>query len=287
VSHLGTGPVAMFPVGLRAFGRMVGCGVMDSCGQRCGIPRDSAGNRPRAPAGVGSRPVGRTPKHSRLLSTGAATEVRPLEPAQGEPASDKAEPERTLHLLTVGHSTATSGELAGLLEGAGVELVVDVRSVPGSRRHPQFSRAELEVWMPNAGIDYRWEPDLGGFRRTTADSPNVALRHPSFRGYADYMATDRFEQALERLLADASRQEIAVMCAETLWWRCHRRLIADAATLLFGADVRHLSHDGRISTHRLTDGVRLDGRGGIVYDAGQARLDPGASPGSTDWPPSS
>ncbi len=212
--------------------------------------------------------------------------MRPFQPAQAEPAPEKAKAERTLHLLTVGHSTATGDGLAGLLEGAGVELVVDVRSVPGSRHNPQFSRAELEVWMPVAGIDYRWEPDLGGFRRTTADSPNGALRNPSFRGYADYMATEPFRQAFTRLLADASRQEVAVMCAETMWWRCHRRLIADAATLLSGAEVRHLNHGGRTSLHRLTDGVRVDGRGGLVYDAGQARLDAGTSPESIDRPQS-
>lgn len=169
-------------------------------------------------------------------------------------------------LLTVGHGTMSAEELAELLTGAGVELVVDVRSAPGSRLHPQFGRGELEAWLPDAGIGYRWEPDLGGFRRSSASSPNVALRHPSFRGYADYMAMDRFSHALEHVLDDASHQVVAAMCAETLWWRCHRRLIADAATLLFGTEVCHLDHDGRLSAHRLTDGVRLDDQGGLVYD---------------------
>ena len=172
-------------------------------------------------------------------------------------------------LLTIGHGTATESELAGLLLGAGVELVVDVRSVPASRRNPQFSRAQLEVWMPAAGFGYRWEPYLGGFRRRVEDSPNVALRHPSFRAYADYMATAPFRQALTRLLGEASRTVVAIMCAESLWWRCHRRLIADAATLLFGADVLHLGHDGRLQVHRLTDGVRSQPDGGLVYDVWQ------------------
>jgi uncharacterized protein (DUF488 family) len=167
-------------------------------------------------------------------------------------------------------------EFAELLTGAGVELVVDVRSAPGSRRHPHFGRVELEGWLPPAGFGYRWEPDLGGFRRSSANSPNVALRNDSFRGYADYMATDRFSQALAQVLADASRQVLTVMCAETLWWRCHRRLIADAAVLLFAVAVRHLGQDGRLSEHRLTEGVRVDGRGGLVYDAGHPRLDSGA-----------
>ena len=182
-------------------------------------------------------------------------------------------------LLTVGHGTAARDELAGLLQRAGVGLIVDVRSAPGSRRLPQYRRAELEVWMPAAGLGYRWEPDLGGFRRPAAASPNVALRHPSFRAYADYMATESFNQALARVLCEASRQVVAVMCAETLWWRCHRRLIADAATLLFGADVRHLGHGGRLSAHQLTDGVRRDQRGALVYDAAQLRFDTQAPAG--------
>ena len=190
-----------------------------------------------------------------------------------------------LRLLTIGHGTATESELAGLLHGAGVELVVDVRRVPGSRRNPQFGRAQLEVWMPAADLGYRWEPHLGGFRRPVADSPNVALRHPSFRAYADYMATAPFRQALTRVLGEASGAVVTIMCAESLWWRCHRRLIADAATLLFGADVLHLGHDGRLRVHRLTEGVRCDPGGGLVYDVGvnlenppaqMARASPGA-----------
>jgi uncharacterized protein (DUF488 family) len=120
--------------------------------------------------------------------------------------------------------------------------------------------------MPTAGLGYRWEPHLGGFRRPVAGSPNVTLRHPSFRAYADYMATAPFRQALTRVLGEASGAVVAIMCSESLWWRCHRRLIADATTLLFGADVLHLGHDGRLRVHRLTDGVRRDPGGGLVYD---------------------
>ena len=177
------------------------------------------------------------------------------------------------HLLTVGHGTMSQEGLAELLTGAAINLVVDVRSAPGSRRHPQFGRSELEAWLPAIAIDYRWEPDLGGFRRPSPNSPNMALRHPSFRGYADYMATERFKRALANVLDDASRRVVTVMCAETLWWRCHRRLISDAAELLFGVEVQHLGHDCRLSAHRLTDCVRVDGDGGLVYDAGQPQLD--------------
>jgi uncharacterized protein (DUF488 family) len=175
-------------------------------------------------------------------------------------------------LLTVGHGTASADELLAVLRGAGVELVVDVRTAPGSRRHPQFNRHELEHWLPAAGIRYRWEGDLGGFRRPSPESPNVALRHPSFRGYADYMCAPAFDDALGRVLDDARDETVTVMCSESLWWRCHRRLVADAAVLRFGFDVRHLGHDGRLSAHRLTDGVRLAEDGRLVYDSGEPPL---------------
>lgn len=173
-----------------------------------------------------------------------------------------------LRLLTVGHGTASRGRFTRLLRTVGVQLVVDVRSVPGSRRFPQFGRAELQAWLPEAGLGYRWESRLGGFRRSAADSANVALRHPAFRGYADYMASGSFREALAGLLDEASQQVTTIMCAETLWWRCHRRLIADAAVLLCRASVWHLGHDGRLAAHRLTDGVRCGASGYLIYDRG-------------------
>jgi uncharacterized protein (DUF488 family) len=193
--------------------------------------------------------------------------------------ADKPALGRGPHLLTVGHGTISREEMVELLTGAGVALIIDVRRAPGSRRHPQFGRGELEAWLPAAGVDYRWEADLGGFRRPAANSPNGALRHPSFRGYADYMATDGFRHALERVVQEASDPGVTLMCAETLWWRCHRRLIADAATLCFDAEVRHLGHNGRLSAHRLTEGVRVDGEGGLVYDARQIPCDVDAREG--------
>ena len=170
-------------------------------------------------------------------------------------------------LFTVGHSTASREDLSRLLRQAGVCRVVDVRTAPGSRRHPQFGRHELEVWMPEDGFTYRWDPALGGFRRPSALSPNVALRHPSFRGYADYMMTAPFAAALRSVLDEAREEPTAVMCSEALWWRCHRRLIADAATLLFGLEVRHITQDGRLQPHRPTEGARLGPQPGVlVYD---------------------
>lgn len=183
---------------------------------------------------------------------------------------------RPVRLLTIGHGTLTAAELIALLNGAAAEAVVDVRSVPGSRRNPQFARARLEEWIPAAGLSYRWEPDLGGFRRPSPDSPNVRLRHPSFRGYADYMGTQQFVSALTRVLEGAETASPALMCAETLWWRCHRRLIADAAVLAFGVDVLHLRHDGRSDAHRVTEGARLDRASmRIFYDLPENPAPPG------------
>jgi len=169
----------------------------------------------------------------------------------------------------VGHGTLAAEDLRRLLAAAGIDTVVDVRSFPGSRRHPHFGRDQLEAWLPAAGIEYRWEKDLGGFRKPAPDSPNQALRHPSFRGYADHMASAAFGTALDRLIDLAGRRRTAVMCSESLWWRCHRRLLSDALVLWRGAAVTHLAHDGRRQAHRLTDGVRPgDGGGPPVYDVG-------------------
>lgn len=162
-------------------------------------------------------------------------------------------------------------ELAGLLTGAGVQRLVDVRSFPGSRRHPQFGRSEMARWLPEHAVAYAWEPRLGGRRRALPDSPHVALRQPGFRGYADHMDSAEFASALDEVLGQARSQVLAVMCAETLWWRCHRRLLSDAATLLHDAEVQHLDHAGRLAPHRLTEGVRRDGDR-LVYDGGQPPL---------------
>jgi uncharacterized protein (DUF488 family) len=174
-------------------------------------------------------------------------------------------------LLTVGHGTLPADAFVTLLRGAGVERLVDVRTAPGSRRNPAFRRDEMARWLPAAGVAYRWEPALGGFRRPVAGSPNRALRHPAFRGYADHMRTPAFREALDRLLAEAADARVAVMCAESLWWRCHRRLLADACLLLCGVPVVHLGHDGRLELHRPTEEARVEGDV-LVYDAGQAVL---------------
>ncbi len=204
--------------------------------------------------------------------------------------SDADDPFRARPVLfSVGHGTIGADDLVALLHDAGIGLVIDVRSFPGSRRHPHFAREALEGSLPAGGIGYRWDRRLGGFRKPRPDSPNVGLRHPSFRGYADHMESPEFAAALAAVLDDVAAGPAAVMCSESLWWRCHRRLLADAATLLGGAEVLHLGHDGRLSPHRLTDGVRLAGPDRIVYDAGQERLGDASewadgSPGRGDAP---
>jgi uncharacterized protein (DUF488 family) len=174
-----------------------------------------------------------------------------------------------MSLLTVGHGTASQDELTELLRGAGVTLLVDVRTAPGSKRHPHVARAALEQWLPAAGIDYRWERDLGGFRKPAPDSPDVVWREPMFRGYAGWMRQEPFRAALDRVVA--ATEGTVVMCSEAVWWRCHRRLLADAAMLLHDVPVRHLMHDGRTPPHVPTDGVRVT-PDGLVYDDGALPL---------------
>ncbi|SFF59384.1 Protein of unknown function, DUF488 [Actinacidiphila alni] len=169
-------------------------------------------------------------------------------------------------LITVGHSTLDRAGLASLLLGAGVTAVVDVRTAPGSRHNPDAGRERLARWLPEDGIDYRWEKDLGGFRSTAADSPDVVWRNDSFRGYAGYTRDPRFVAAMDRLLPEAATRPTAVMCSEAVWWRCHRRIIADFAVLARGSDVLHLMPDGRLTPYSPTPGVRLRGDGLLVYD---------------------
>ncbi|MGX1501474.1 UNVERIFIED_CONTAM: uncharacterized protein (DUF488 family) [Streptomyces graminofaciens] len=181
------------------------------------------------------------------------------DPAEGAPTP---RPE----LITFGHSTADRGTLALLLRGAGVTAVVDVRTAPGSRRDPDVSRQRLGRWMPQEGIAYRWEPRLGGFRKPSPDSPDTVWRNASFRGYAAHTRSPEFVTAMDALLDQAQRERTAVMCSEAVWWRCHRRLIADFAVMARGVRVHHLMHDGRLTPHSPTPGARLRHDGLLVYD---------------------
>ena len=175
-------------------------------------------------------------------------------------------------LLTFGHGTATAARMTELLRDAGVAVLVEVRIAPGSRRHPHVARAELERWLPEAGIAYRWDKRLGGFRKPGPDSPDVAWREEMFRGYAAHMRTADFGTAVDDVLAEAAADPTAVMCAESLWWRCHRRMIADFVSAVRDVPVRHLLHDGRLEEHRLSLGLRRRDDGLLVYDGGQPPL---------------
>jgi len=180
-----------------------------------------------------------------------------------------------LRLLTLGHGTASLDELAAFIREAGIESLVDVRTVPKSRRHPHFWREEMQLWIPaRTGATYSWQPALGGFRPVHRDSSNVALRHPSFRAYADYMETPEFTRALDELLVRSAQAQTAIMCSETLWWRCHRRLIADAAMLLHGVEIQHLMHGGKLRPHIPTASVRVTDDATLRYDLVFAEANP-------------
>ncbi|MFF5661146.1 DUF488 domain-containing protein [[Kitasatospora] papulosa] len=177
-------------------------------------------------------------------------------------------------LITFGHSTAERYRLIELLHSAEVSSVVDVRIGPGSRRNPDLNRESLGRWMPRAGITYRWEKELGGFRKPPPDSPDVIWRNTSFRGYAAHTRDADFVAAMDRLLAETSRTRAAVMCSEALWWRCHRRLIADFAAVARNVPVHHLMHNGRLVPHPPTPGLRLRSDGLLVYDNLTAAAEP-------------
>lgn len=172
-------------------------------------------------------------------------------------------------LFTLGHGTSSQEDFTSLLESAGVTALVDVRIGPGSRKYPYFGKDSLAVWLPEAGISYRWEQQLGGFRKLPPDSPDTALRNESFRAYAGYMRTAEFKAAVGRLLEQAGAEPTAIMCSETVWWRCHRRLIADHCVLLAGIDVKHLMpgprQTAKLTAHVPTRGVRVLA-GGLRYD---------------------
>ncbi len=175
-------------------------------------------------------------------------------------------------VLTFGHGTATEERIAELLRVAGVRQLVDIRTAPGSRRSPHVSRAELQRWLPEHGIAYRWEKRLGGWRKPRPDSPDTALRARPFAGYAAHMRSAEFRCAVDELLDEAAAARTAIMCAESVWWRCHRRMVADFVVLSRSVPVLHLMHNGRSQQHIPSDLARVRDDGLLVYDAGQPPL---------------
>jgi uncharacterized protein (DUF488 family) len=184
--------------------------------------------------------------------------------------------ERGTHprIFTIGHGVRPVDDVVDDLSRAGVRRLVDVRTAPGSRRNPQFRRDALTDILAGFGIAYEWRRDLGGFRKPRPDSPHRAIRNDAFRGYADHMDSAEFRAALDWLEATSSDTPSAIMCAESVWWRCHRRMIADAL-LVDGWDVVHLLPGGRSQPHRLHPDARVEGAR-LVYDAGRPTLDVGA-----------
>lgn len=161
-------------------------------------------------------------------------------------------------LWTIGHSNRALGDFIAMLKAHGVEVLVDVRTVPKSRYNPQFNRDTLPAALAEAGIEHRHMPALGGLRKARKDSRNTGWRNDSFRGYADYMETAEFERALDELMALAGERRVAVMCAEAVPWRCHRSLIADAVTAR-GGEVRHIMTAEKADRHKMTSFARVEG----------------------------
>jgi uncharacterized protein (DUF488 family) len=168
-------------------------------------------------------------------------------------------------IWTIGHSTRSIEEFIALLHHYRIEAIADVRRFPGSRRLPQFGQEALRASLNEAGIDYQLITELGGRRRAAADSVNVAWRNASFRGYADHTASREFAIGLERLQQLAVRRRTSMMCAEVLWWRCHRSLVSDVL-MVGGTRVMHIQDEQHCDEHPYTRPARLY-QGRLTYDA--------------------
>jgi uncharacterized protein (DUF488 family) len=167
-------------------------------------------------------------------------------------AEDAAPRGSEKQIYSIGHSTRSGTEFIDLLRAHQIAILADIRTIPGSRRNPQFNRAELSEALQRAGIKYTHLPRLGGLRKSIGpQSPNQAWRNASFRGYADYMQVEEFTAGLEELLKLASRGPLAMMCAEAVPWRCHRSLVSDAL-LARGICVQHITGRGHASPHEMT-----------------------------------
>ncbi len=157
--------------------------------------------------------------------------------------------------------------MLALLRTAGVQTLVDVRSFPGSRRHPYVNRESLAHWLPQAGVQYLWMKNLGGFRKPSEESAlDTVWRNESFRNYAGYTRSAAFLDGITALVEVGAQSHTAFMCSESVWWRCHRRIISDFLVAARGIAVHHLMHDGSRPQHKVTEGLRLREDGLIVYD---------------------
>jgi uncharacterized protein (DUF488 family) len=164
--------------------------------------------------------------------------------------------DHTLTILTVGHSTRSAEEFKEIILAHQIEALLDIRSFPGSRRYPHFNKPELSDYLDSSGILYAHMPALGGRRRPTPDSKNTAWQNPSFRAYADHMETEEFQKGIEALLELTQTKRTAVMCAEAVWWRCHRSLIADFLKAR-GVEVIHIIDAKKTESHPYTSAARI------------------------------
>ena len=168
-------------------------------------------------------------------------------------------------IWTIGHSTLTIDDFLELVDTNEIKTLADVRSFPSSRRYPHFNRVPLSEALAADGIEYLHLPELGGRRRARPDSTNIGWRNPAFRGYADYMETDAFRAGIERLLTIAKNNPTAIMCAEAVWWRCHRGLIADYLKVA-GVNVIHMNTMNSNTEHPYTTAARIED-GHLTYAA--------------------
>ena len=161
-----------------------------------------------------------------------------------------------ISLWTIGHSTLSIEDFVNKLKSFEIQVLVDVRSFPGSRRYPHFNRETLAASLRDAGLEYVHLKELGGRRRPLPDSLNMAWRNKSFRGYADYMETDEFRDGIDQLLSLASNRRTVIMCSEAVWWRCHRSMISDYLKAK-GVDVIHILAAGKSEAHPYTSAARI------------------------------
>lgn len=163
-----------------------------------------------------------------------------------------------LTIYTIGHSTLSMEDFLRMLNSFGVRLLVDIRTVPGSRFNPQYGQAALKQSLKDAGLAYVHLTSLGGLRQGTAHSVNMGWKNKSFRGYADYMQTPAFAAGIEELMRLAGEQPTAIMCAEAVPWRCHRSLVGDALSVR-GVNVMHIMGAGKATPHQLTSFACVEG----------------------------
>ena len=202
------------------------------------------------------------------------TAARQTQPRFGDGSELRKAPAKSAHsmsgtkpitILTIGHSTRSIGTFIQMLQVYGVKRLVDVRTIPRSRHNPQFNRDELPGTLLQAGIGYTHMEELGGLRHARRNSPNTGWHNTSFRGFADYMQTPEFQTGIKTLIQVAKREQVAVMCAEAVPWRCHRSLIGDALGAR-GIAVEDIMSESQVQAHELTSFARVKGEH-VTYPA--------------------